>query len=464
MVTGNGCDILGLVSFPAKLAEKSLIPWEQEKVKNKFHDLLFVPVAAAVFAGFLSIAFIVLSSSDFSNKYVFYNLDIVANFHLNELSTINIVLICFSIVVLALLFGFFLLLGIIFAYKTFIINVLILNTALGVVGIVYFFKLKQWNLCVLLSLFIVAVLFIGWRLHFKIKFSTQIMKMGSKMMRHNFSIWVMYLVMLVTNTVGTILYFVIFFLTVNVLKDEKDPKVVYSVYLYLVFCGYYFTEVFENSVQVIVGIIFSKWYYQSKVNFLIALFEIYLKCFGSICLGSLFASIVSVSIELFQLLKPNEKASNIYIFKPIWWLINYSIIMLQKILKYFNEYAFSYMSIHGTGYIRSSSELFKIYNKRGYETLINDSIIKVVLRLYIVFTGLMAAIATYFLCQYYTDNTIDTNTLYAVMGISSMMSMQMSRMVALLVNAYVHVLFLCIVSQDTEAVRQTTGKLATTVN
>lgn len=417
------------------------IPWEAKK--TRFRDWLFIPLFFIVFAGLISI-----SNASFQHVYQLHQQRLNFLWHnmTQSISLTNIVMLCALTIVVGLFLGFLQLIGLMFFYKTFIVGVLTINCAVGSLLAFYFYQQQQYYLMIFVSLFTIAILLISWKLHKKILFSTQIIKIGSRLLRSTPSLWVVYLCMLIINTSFMCFYFTVLFTSFLTWKDEPDKQLKYGIAAFLIFTGYYLTEIFQNSIQVIVGTIVAKWYFLSNVDTLHTIYNTFMKCFGSVCFGSLFASVLRIFKEAITLTKPGDQIIKHPLLKPIWKLLEWIIIGLNYTIQYFNQYAYAYISIYSKGYIKSSYRLFKIYNLKGYDTLISECIIKIILKLYIIFTGITAGIIAYFCIELAQSNyMLNRQCLWVLVIISSLLAMQISRMISMIINAYVHVLFLCLI-------------------
>ncbi|TID29779.1 hypothetical protein CANINC_001638 [Pichia inconspicua] len=324
-------------------------------------------------------------------------------------------------------------------YKAFIIGAFVLNLVVSTLLSIYFVQHEMNRALIATIVFTLIVVIIAVKLRKKILFSTVIIKIGSQMMRSTPSIWIVYMFMLTLNSVVMCSYFIILYTSYLTWKDDVDPNLKYYIGAFLIFSGYYLAEIFQNSTQVVVGAIVAKWYYESDVKTVKAIENTFFKCFGSICLGSLFSSIFSILKEVAILMKPSDKILQYPLLKPIWKAIQLIIFCLNYTLKYFNNYSFAYISIHSTGYIKASLKMYKLYCNKGYNTLISECIINLILKLYIVFSGISGAVISYLCLNLIQPEFTILNPMgWLLVLASALLAMQISRMIALIINAYVY--------------------------
>jgi hypothetical protein len=422
------------------------IPWEIKE--QRIHDWIFVPVFPLVVGAFGVLSYEALKTV-VSNK----NYTRISD-HIFKLGSHGILVTCVSVFTLVFLLGFLQMLGMLLFYKFFISFIFTIGifTCMGLIW--YFYSYQQWLLCGVGAIWLTITFFWIHRISSKLKFSAELMKSGSKMMRSNVSIWIIYTIMFLANTLAVMFYCIVVSASYLAWKDEMDKTSKYCVGAWLVFSGYYMYEVFQNSMNVIIGSICAKWYFQSEVSDYKAILTPFGNCFGSICVGSLLASIVSFLKELILFSKPNDRLLQNPVIKISWKIAQLTMIFLDYTIQYFNQYAFSYIAVHCKGYFKSSYRMYRLYNNKGFSVLLSESIIKIVLQFYLVFSGCFSGTLAYITCRWYLSNMkvenvsapVDVSILiWTVVVASSLIALQISRMTALMINVYVHVFLVCVI-------------------
>lgn len=427
------------------------IPWEY--TNTRYHDILFILVFSAVLCVFITISTDCLSYLYQMHKQ---NLNLIVlkyavenearnNFH-NISSFFGLsLLVC-------LILGVLQLIGLVFFYRIFITCVFVLSTVTFTSLAIYFYYQFQYVLCGATLVAIIGFYFLVTVVYGKIAFSVEIVKIGSRILRSNMTIWLIYLCMFVINSIGMIFYSLVLYAAYIRWKDEPDLNLKYGMWMMVAFCGYYFNEIFTNSFHVIIGSICAKWYYESNVRDISVIHNTFFKCFGSICFGSLFASIVTILKDLIIFSKPNDKFMKYPFVKLLWRIFEMLIMLINYTVQYFNEYAFAYMAIHSKGYVKSSYKMYKMYNNKGFNTLISDSITKLVLKFYTFFVSFITATFTYCIIQSLKKPPhsiiIDETLMWYIVIASGIFAMQICRMITTMINAFVHVFFVCLIEHQ----------------
>lgn len=422
------------------------IPWELKS--TSFHDSVFIVIPISIIYIICLISYqnynVMIKSNRFDDLLSIGLLDKIRNMSIIQIECILIVFILIS-----LFFALIQLVLILCFTKLFIFGAISLNLSLGISAMIYFYKEQLWKYFSGSLIFTLLIIFSSWKLHNRVKFSINIMNLASKLIQTNPSIWFIYVGAILIGSAVSLVYFFAVYCVISTLDKNLEKEKLYQLYFFLLFVGLYLNDINRNSVQLIVGSICAKWYFKSEVSTIIALYNTFVKCFGSICLGSLLATTITVLKDIFILMKPSNNALNFTLLKPIWKLIKYILFVIEIGVKYFNQYSISYMAIYSKGYIKSSFKLFNIYNFKGYDTLINDSIIKIILRLYIVFSGILGCLTAVW-CIHLFDLNLSLSSSHSIIiiVISGFMSMQISTILSIILNGIVHVLLICLVEHQ----------------
>lgn len=440
------CEEIGSTVYP-QINEQQKMPWEYNQDKNGFQDLPFVLVFVAVVLCFCVAAlqsFLCVSQFHQQGVTTFWGI-LVTKFNLGSITISKGFILATAIISCSILLGFLQLLGLVFFYKIFIIGGFIGSTILALSLTIYFYLNLKLKLMYLSIAMLILCIFLGWILRSKVAFSTQLIRIGSRFMRSNPSIWIIYTVMILLNTLGVVVYFYVFTLSVLSLEMETGHNVQYVKVSFLLFCGYYFAQIFENAVKVTVGTICCKWYFNSSIDTSTAICHMLSRCCGSICLGSLIMGGLTIVREFSMISKSKRRLTSNPFSKIVWTMVTTLMSIVQFTMKYFNEYAFAYMVLHATGYITSSYKMYNLYIRKGYSTLISESIVKVTLQLYVVYSGIAAStLAFFYIAVAVPQQEIYSTEVVAIVLVSGLVALQITRMVSMLVNAYVHLMLVCL--------------------
>jgi hypothetical protein len=206
----------------------------------------------------------------------------------------------------------------------------------------------------------------------------------------------------------------------------RYPSYEYPIFIYASFCLAWQISVATNALHTIVASVFGRVYSRSQEvqsspvsN---AVVQSLTTSFGSICFGSLFVSLIQTArilatpfISMAEAeearderrsnIKPEnrEKVENITrnyrasrsrqqqdtILKQILrWLLD----QLEKLLHYFNQYAFVQVGMYGRSYLEAASSTFTLLTTSGIQFLIQENILQYVF----AFMSLIAAVLSGF--------------------------------------------------------------------
>lgn len=145
--------------------------------------------------------------------------------------------------------------------------------------------------------------------------------------------------------------------------------------LFTVFSLYWTIQVLKNIVHVSVCGLFATWYFQqnnmppnpTKKSFKRATTT----SFGSICLGSLVVALIQTLRSLLQSAGRSDSLLGCLIDCLLGWI--------ERILQYFNHYAFAQVAIYGKSFCESARSTYALFKRTHLMNVVNDSIIGAVL-------------------------------------------------------------------------------------
>ncbi|KAG0681034.1 putative choline transporter, neither null mutation nor overexpression affects choline transport [Pichia californica] len=196
------------------------------------------------------------------------------------------------------------------------------------------------------------------------------------------------------------------------------------IFLFSIFSGCYIFQVLENITHVTLSGIFSSWYFFDTIDLNLkpkfpafgSLKRALTYCFGSICFGSLLVSIIQtirISLQVLKAKLQNRNFSNnnltdddndygggenglllcflICIVSILEWIAN----EFEYWMRWFNRYAYSYLSMYGKPYLQSARDTFEILKYKGIDILINDSLISTAISLYSMLSMIITGFTLY---------------------------------------------------------------------
>jgi hypothetical protein len=121
---------------------------------------------------------------------------------------------------------------------------------------------------------------------------------------------------------------------------------------------------------------------------------------GSICFGSLLGAIVRTvrAVTSFLHARVRRSNDNSILGKLNRWaasVLDYLLTILDRIIVYFNRYAFCYVAIEEYDYIRASFAATTLLRARGFTALLNDDLLDFVIYISNTFIACVTMIAAY---------------------------------------------------------------------
>jgi len=161
--------------------------------------------------------------------------------------------------------------------------------------------------------------------------------------------------------------------------------------LFLLFVSFFFThQVLQNCVHVTVAGVTGTWWFNPKESgfcsgsVIGALGRTLTTSFGSICFGSLLVAIIQAVRQLAETARQNDDVGQL-----IACCVDCILSCLQSILEYFNKWAFVYVGLYGYGYCEAGKNVIQLFKDRGWEAIIADDLVGMVLFMVSLIVGLV---------------------------------------------------------------------------
>ncbi|KAG4060414.1 hypothetical protein PC123_g4691 [Phytophthora cactorum] len=157
------------------------------------------------------------------------------------------------------------------------------------------------------------------------------------------------------------------------------------VYTLLLLSFYWGIQVFKNVVHTtIAGTVAAFWYQtESASTTTSSLKRAMTTSFGSICFGSLIVALLQTLHEL-AMNRRKSRGAAACIAKCL-------LSFLESIMKYFNRWAYIYVGIYGYSFMQAGSSVSQLFLQRGFTALVNDDLVRIVIRLTAIGVGLICA-------------------------------------------------------------------------
>jgi hypothetical protein len=180
----------------------------------------------------------------------------------------------------------------------------------------------------------------------------------------------------------------------NCVSDGNGGTVCSSpnyVILFFLFLSLFFTQqVLNNCVHVTVAGTVGTWWFAPQDSGCCAgavvgsFVRTMTTSFGSICFGSLLVAIIEALRQVAAAARDNDDCG-----QAIVCCIDCILSILQSIIEYFNKWAFIYVGLYGYGYLESGKNVMQLFKDRGWEAVIADDIVGMVLFMMNLLVGLI---------------------------------------------------------------------------
>jgi hypothetical protein len=161
--------------------------------------------------------------------------------------------------------------------------------------------------------------------------------------------------------------------------SERMAVIIYA----LIGVSFYWTyQVLLNTVQVATSRIIGNWWYQPDGQAVVkhSTFETIFYSMGSICFGSLVVGPVILIRQLSVLFRPNsDEASLLCLHECLHCVQTCMTSCVDSLTESINPWAFTYIGLYGYGFVDSGQQATKLFQKRGWTTIVSDDLIPNVL-------------------------------------------------------------------------------------
>ena len=178
--------------------------------------------------------------------------------------------------------------------------------------------------------------------------------------------------------------------------------------------------------------------------------------FGSICLGSLVLSLVralrAVVIMASQQPSGNARGGAAVARACAFCVARCLLGLLDRIVEYVNQYAFAQVAIYGKSYCEAAQATWELFKVRGFDALINDSLVGVALGFASVMGGLTGAAVSAALSSFVFQEAAGSWVMWALLGF--LFGFGLTMLAVEVVESAVTTLFVCL-AEDPAALQRT---------
>jgi hypothetical protein len=170
------------------------------------------------------------------------------------------------------------------------------------------------------------------------------------------------------------------------------------------------------------------------------------RSFGSICLGSLIVAIIRTmraTVAGCQKLLSQVKLSSSMLrcmLEAMSTVLIYVLSILDKLVEYFNLYAFCFVAIYGYSFVDASKAAIGLFRDRGWYALINEDILAYVFFLSHILVGLLCSLCAF---SYISTRNISSVNATLVMVLAYNVGHLMCCVTTNLIASAVATIFVC---------------------
>ena len=274
-----------------------------------------------------------------------------------------------------------------------------------------------------------------------------------------------YLVILLGNALQVGYIWLFYFCSGSIITSLNDyttsnRSATYFVYFLLTLSAYWTSEVIKNFVTVAVSGIAATWFFLYPQNTpssvaLPAIARAATYSFGSICFGSLLVALIKMVQLLLNLAiqQMRQQGDNVAAVCCVQ-ILNMVVGWVNSLLQYFNTYAYSRIGIYGDAYIPAAKSTWELFKVRGWDAVINDSLISQVMSLLEVAISTTCLIVAALIAYY----GLPASNWQLLAGVGFAVGLSIARTVTACIEGSVITLFICL-AEDPQAMQQTKPEL-----
>lgn len=222
---------------------------------------------------------------------------------------------------------------------------------------------------------------------------------------------------------------------------------VIGLIVFVTFAGYWITEVLKNVIHVTISGVYGSWYFCSqkpggfpKGATRGAFKRSVTTSFGSISFGSLLVALIQLMRQACNIAKQNEAAQGNLVGTILYMILGCFIGILDWLVQFFNEYAFSYIALYGKAYVPAAKSTWHMMKDRGIDALVNECLINPVLTMGSVFVAYLCVLLAYLYLRY-GDVVMNTSYFAVIMAYAFLIGLQICNVFLVPIKSGVATLF-----------------------
>ncbi|KAG5518543.1 hypothetical protein PMAC_002939 [Pneumocystis sp. 'macacae'] len=243
--------------------------------------------------------------------------------------------------------------------------------------------------------------------------------------------------------------------------DGCASKYLGIVMLVLFFNAYWTAEVIKNLIHTTICGIYGSYYYGYNTpegipkHAAISSFRRAITySFGSVCFGSLLASIIQILRDIFESMMYDRSSSGDILGTIISCFASCIVSLLDWLIQYFNHYCYAQIALYGKKYLKAAKDTWNMFKRSGVTALINDCLIDNVLSFGALFVACVSAFLSFLYLKFTNPQYNNTGSYnLVVIFVSFFISYHICNTVVIAIRSGVAALFVG-VSEDREVLRR----------
>ncbi|KAI9830700.1 MAG: putative choline transporter, neither null mutation nor overexpression affects choline transport [Phylliscum demangeonii] len=186
----------------------------------------------------------------------------------------------------------------------------------------------------------------------------------------------------------------------------SSAKVI-GLVVFITFAGYWISEWIRQTLHTTIAGVYGNWYFNSRKAGGAAsgatrgaFRRAITYSFGSISLGSLFASVVQLLRQAATLGQQSEAQQGDTFGAIMFCVLGCFISILDWAVQFINHYAFSYIALYGKSYFAAAKDTWRMMKDRGIDALVNDCLIDPVITMGSTFVGYLCSFLAYLYLEF----------------------------------------------------------------
>jgi hypothetical protein len=219
-------------------------------------------------------------------------------------------------------------------------------------------------------------------------------------------------------------------------EEPGNPIVTYIIIFFVMFSWYWGAITFANIVHFVTAGTVGQWWFNDDASEQYAIRTSMKRAlttnFGTICFGSLLEAFIKALKSM-----RSEKRRNL--------CIEYILSLIEKMIGYLNDWAIVFAALIGESFIKACRSFTELFRKRGWDMIINDSIVEYCLAGINIVIGVVSATVGCLIMYLLLRNSSEEVNGFIIRTaiLSFLVGILMSTIITTILNSSVRAVFVC---------------------